>query len=78
MRRAEIIVCPDEETTTKVLAIGGARVRLLSERVIEVVRGRSQLARALREKGVFVIGGHNPSAALVPDASLPGRSVESP
>ncbi len=69
MRRADIIICPDEETATKVLAIGGTKVRRLSELVIEVLRGKPQLVRALREKGVFV----GSRLEAPPSASTPAR-----
>jgi hypothetical protein len=73
MRKAEIIVCPDEETAAKVVAIGGTRVRRLSELVVEVLRGRPQLVRAMREKGVFVGSGIQAPPAAAPSAQITSR-----
>lgn len=54
MRQADIIVGPDEETAANVVAIGGTRERRLSGLAVEVLRGKPELVRALREKWMFV------------------------
>lgn len=74
LRKADIIVCPDEETAAKVMAIGGTRVRRLSELVVEVLRGKPLLVRTLREKGVFV--GAMRETPPPPHASAPIASME--
>jgi hypothetical protein len=73
MRPAELVICPDAETATRVVAAGGRNTLILAgTTIVELIepRERAALVRKLREEGVMVAGSQeNPAKPRTPQAS---------